>query len=322
MLTTATAAAVIVAGGSHAQAAPTVADLTQQIQTQSASFEKIVEQYDHITDQQKKTAGQIASLDKQLAPVTAQVATMQQQVGKLAANAYKGGSMGTVNALLTAGSPDGLLETVSMLDEVSTAQQRQVEGLTTAQAKLAAQRKSLATLNGKQTKSAADLAAKKKTITARLDQLKQLRVQAYGAANAVEQPSTSTASAPPPASSSSSSGSASGSASSVVSFAYAQLGKPYVWAASGPDSYDCSGLTMAAWAQAGVSLPHNAADQYNQITHVDESSVQPGDLVFYEDLGHVAIYVGGGQVIHAPEPGENVKVSSIDMMPVYGVGRP
>jgi cell wall-associated NlpC family hydrolase len=311
VVTAAAAAAVTLTGGTSAHATPTAAQLDTQIQQQSAAFEKVVEQYDKATDQQKKTAGQIAGLDKQLAPLVARVDTMQRQVGKLAADAYKSGALGTVNALLSAGSPDGLLSTVSTLDQVSTGQQRQVHGLVTAKAKLDGQRATLATLNATQAKAAAALAAKKKTITAQLDQLKQLREQAYGS-NATEAQTTYTGSVPQ----------VSGSAGAVVSFAYAQIGKPYVWAASGPDSYDCSGLTMAAWQQAGVSLSHNAADQYNSISHVDRSSIQPGDLVFYEDLGHVAIYVGGGQVIHAPEPGENVKLSSIDMMPVYGIGRP
>jgi cell wall-associated NlpC family hydrolase len=311
VVTAAAAAAVTLTGGTSAHATPTAAELDQQIQQQSAQFEKVVEQYDKATDQQKKTAGQIAGLDKQLAPLEARVATMRKQVGRLAANAYKGGGLGTVNALLTAGSPDGLLATMSTLDQVSAGQQLQVHGLTTAKAKLDGQRASLATLNTQQTRSATDLAAKKKTITSQLDQLKQLREQAYGS-NATETSTTYTGSVPK----------VSGSAGAVVSFAYAQIGKPYVWAAAGPDSYDCSGLSMAAWQQAGVGLPHNAAEQYNQISHVDQSSIQPGDLVFYEDLGHVAIYVGNNQVIHAPEPGENVKLSSIDMMPVYGIGRP
>jgi cell wall-associated NlpC family hydrolase len=303
--------AVTLTGGTGAHAAPTAAQLDQQIQQQSAQFEKVVEQYNKITGQQQATAGQIATVDKQLKPLAAQVATLQKQVGRLAAQVYKGGGLGTVDALLTSGSPTGLVETVATLDQVSVAQQHQIHGLTTAKAALDGKHKTLSALYAKQAKSAGDLAARKKTITAQLDQLKQLREQAYGS-NATETPTTYTGAVPQ----------VSGSAGAVVSFAYAQLGKPYVWAAAGPDSYDCSGLTMAAWAKAGVSLSHNAAEQYNQVSHVDRSSVQPGDLVFYEDLGHVAIYVGGGQVIHAPEPGENVKLSSIDMMPVYGIGRP
>jgi cell wall-associated NlpC family hydrolase len=94
-----------------------------------------------------------------------------------------------------------------------------------------------------------------------------------------------------------------------------------VFAAAGPSSYDCSGLTVAAWAAAGKSLPHNAAMQWDVVSHISRSQIAPGDLVFYESLGHVAIYVGNNTVIHAPEPGESVKTASIDMMTPYGFGR-
>jgi cell wall-associated NlpC family hydrolase len=113
-----------------------------------------------------------------------------------------------------------------------------------------------------------------------------------------------------------------GRAGIAVNFAYAQLGKPYEWAAAGPSSYDCSGLTLAAWRAAGVYLPHNAAMQYNSLPHIRSGSLRPGDLVFYEGLGHEGIYVGNGQVIHAPTFGDHVRVASVDMMPPHGYARP
>jgi cell wall-associated NlpC family hydrolase len=79
---------------------------------------------------------------------------------------------------------------------------------------------------------------------------------------------------------------------------------------------------MAAWQAAGVSLPHNAEMQWNAVAHISRSSLAPGDLVFYRSLNHVAIYVGNGQVIHAPSTGDHVRVASVDMMPPYGYGRP
>lgn len=98
-------------------------------------------------------------------------------------------------------------------------------------------------------------------------------------------------------------------AQKAVDFAIAQVGKPYVWAAAGPDSFDCSGLTMVAWAKGGVSLPHFAASQYTYGTHVSYNSLAPGDLVFlYGDLHHVEIYIGNGLAVSAPQPGENVKI--------------
>jgi cell wall-associated NlpC family hydrolase len=107
------------------------------------------------------------------------------------------------------------------------------------------------------------------------------------------------------------SGPASGRASVAVQEAYRQLGKPYRWAATGPDSFDCSGLTMWVWAKAGVSLPHHSGSQYDQGRHVSQGELQPGDLVFFgSPIHHVGIYVGNGNMVHAPQTGDVVKVSS------------
>jgi cell wall-associated NlpC family hydrolase len=121
--------------------------------------------------------------------------------------------------------------------------------------------------------------------------------------------------APPPA--------VSGGAATAVQFAYAQIGKPYQWGAAGPGSYDCSGLTSAAWQAAGVSMPHNAARQYSAVAHISRADLRPGDLVFYyADIHHVAIYVGDGSVIHAPTAGQTVRVARLDHAPIHGYGRP
>ncbi|AWW38035.1 C40 family peptidase [Streptomyces cadmiisoli] len=98
----------------------------------------------------------------------------------------------------------------------------------------------------------------------------------------------------------------------ALAFARAQIGKPYVWGATGPDSYDCSGLTLGAWKAAGVSLPRTTYDQVNAGTTVSLAAAQPGDLVFfYDDVTHVGIYIGNGMMIHAPKPGTYVREESI-----------
>jgi cell wall-associated NlpC family hydrolase len=113
----------------------------------------------------------------------------------------------------------------------------------------------------------------------------------------------------------------SGGAGTAVRAALSQVGKGYRFAAAGPDYYDCSGLTMWAWAQAGVSLPHYSKAQYEQLPHVPLSAVQPGDLVFfYGDIHHVGIYIGGGQMVDAANPALGVRVAGIGG--AIGAGRP
>ncbi len=102
-------------------------------------------------------------------------------------------------------------------------------------------------------------------------------------------------------------------AGAAISFAYAQLGKPYVYGAAGPDAYDCSGLTMRAWEAAGVSMPHYSGAQYNAFPHVPLDAMQPGDLVFWGPGGssHEGLYIGGGMMIAAPHTGDHVKVQAV-----------
>ncbi|MFF7385932.1 NlpC/P60 family protein [Streptomyces griseoluteus] len=109
----------------------------------------------------------------------------------------------------------------------------------------------------------------------------------------------------------------------AVAFATAQLGKPYVWGAEGPDSFDCSGLTSQAWADAGTLIPRTSQEQWKQLTHVDVTEMRPGDLVIYfSDATHVGMYVGDGKIIHAPRPGRTVTVAGAGTMPILGVVRP
>ena len=109
----------------------------------------------------------------------------------------------------------------------------------------------------------------------------------------------------------------------AVRAAMAQIGKPYVWAGSGPASYDCSGLTMSSWRQAGVVMAHSAADQYASFKHVSVDQLQPGDLVFFgHPIHHVGMYVGNGMMVHAPETGELVQVSPMSRGDLVGASRP
>ena len=116
---------------------------------------------------------------------------------------------------------------------------------------------------------------------------------------------------------------ASGRAAIAVRYALAQVGDAYVYGASGPNAWDCSGLTSVAWAQAGVGLPRSSSAQFGAGPHISSSALQPGDLVFYySPISHVGIYIGGGRVIDAPYPGLSVHISGLNSMPLVGAGRP
>jgi peptidoglycan DL-endopeptidase CwlO len=116
---------------------------------------------------------------------------------------------------------------------------------------------------------------------------------------------------------------ASGRAGAAVQYALAQVGDAYVYGAAGPSAFDCSGLTMAAWAQAGVGLPHSSNAQFGAGPHISSSALQPGDLVFYySPISHVGMYIGNGLIVHAANPGTGVLVSGLFSMPFSGAVRP
>ena len=115
-------------------------------------------------------------------------------------------------------------------------------------------------------------------------------------------------------------------AAAAVAFAQAQIGKPYIFGATGPGGYDCSGLTMSAWKAAGVTIPRTATAQMQGLKAVPASAAEPGDLVFfYGDssyVNHVGLYIGGGMVIHASRPGSPIAIAPVSSMPVVSYARP
>jgi cell wall-associated NlpC family hydrolase len=218
------------------------------------------------------------------------------------------------NALITSGSPQTLADQLSYLDVMARDQERQLSGVTTMKGQYDAQKAPLDGLVAQLAAQDADLAKKKKDIEASLNQLQQLRIKAYGTTGGTG----SYRPWPCPSSYVPTNG------YKAAAFACSQTGKPYVWDAGGPSSYDCSGLTMAAWRSVGVSLPHNAAWQRSSMPSVSRANLQVGDLVFYYgDLRHVAIYVGDGKVVHAPQPGDRVRMADIGGVgPINSYGRP
>ncbi|WP_244305542.1 C40 family peptidase [Kitasatospora cheerisanensis] len=118
-------------------------------------------------------------------------------------------------------------------------------------------------------------------------------------------------------------GSASEAGRRAIAFALAQQGKPYLWGGAGPDAFDCSGLTSQAWLAAGVALPRTSQEQWAELRRIPLRELRPGDLIIYhDDAGHVALYLGGGTVVHAPHTGTVIKLAPVTMLPILGAVRP
>ncbi|MEV4626309.1 NlpC/P60 family protein [Micromonospora sp. NPDC049523] len=299
----------LIAPTTIAQAEPSAAELTQQIDKASTELEKIVESYNKLNEQIKSTKAATAELSTKLAPLEQQATQSRADVAALATKAYKAGGLRTADALLGDNAADSLIDRLGTLDYLARDRDQQLAGLNATQKQYVDQKAKLDGVLARQTAQAKELDAGKKKIEADIKKLSDLRRKAYGSATSTGTKYTGKIPA------------VSGKAGVAVTYAYNAIGKPYVWAAEGPNGYDCSGLTLAAWKAAGKSLPHNAEMQWGQVAHISRSSLQAGDLVFYSSLGHVALYVGNNQVIHAPSFGDSVKLASVDMMKPYGYGR-
>lgn len=307
-LVTVAALVAILAPATAAAAAPTPDEIDKQITAQQDKLEQIVEAYNKINIELAGTQTQAQQAKDQVSLLAGRLADARSRTDQIAELAYEGGALVETTALLSSGDPQILMGRLTSVAQITAAQQDQITSAVRSQTDHDSQVAKLNALVTDQTGKQQALADQKKQITADIAQLEALRAKYARAPTAVA------AAGPPPY--------VAGRAGLVVNYAYAQLGKPYAWAAAGPNAFDCSGLTMAAWSTAGVSLPHNAEMQWNAMPHLSRANLQPGDLVFYNSLNHVAIYVGNGQVIHAPSAGDHVRVASVDMTTPYGYGRP
>ncbi|MDT5038933.1 MAG: peptidoglycan DL-endopeptidase CwlO [Micromonosporaceae bacterium] len=308
-------AVAVVAPAAAANAAPSAKDLQQQVDQANANFEKIVEQYNGVGERLKATQAEADALTAKMAPLQSQMDAAYASVGEIAVRAYKGGAMTPMAALLSGSPSAGLIDELTSLDHLARVRQADIDAFTRTKTQFDDQRKALENLLNTERTDQKNLADQKAKIEADLVNLTALQKKAAAATGSSGTSGSGTSKAPPAAPN------IGGGAGTAVRFAYGALGKPYVFAAAGPSSFDCSGLTMAAWRAAGRSLPHNAAMQWSAVAHISSSQLQPGDLVFYSGLSHVAIYIGSGSVIHAPHTGTVVQVASVNMMTPYGYGR-
>jgi cell wall-associated NlpC family hydrolase len=290
-----------------AQAAPSTSDLTKQINTLSQKLEDVTESYNAMNISLQQTVKQEKDLAASLPGAKAALETASAQMKTIAAAAYMQGNAGGADALLN--GPGDLIQRMSYLDQLSRERQRDIANYTATTQDYNTRQAALHTAQAKQAAQVKALAGTKKEIEAQIKVLLAKRKAAYGRSSA----SPTSYNGPIP--------SIAGSAGKAVSYAYSKIGKAYQYAADGPNTFDCSGLTMAAWAAAGKSLPHNAREQYYATARISRSSLRPGDLVFYRSLQHVAIYVGSSTIIAAPQTGELVQKQSIDIMTPYGYGR-
>jgi peptidoglycan DL-endopeptidase CwlO len=316
----------------------TVDDAKAQVAELETEAAAIDQQYVGVKEQIKASKAQLKQKRKDVAGQSAKVAKMRQQVGQVALAQFQNRSLNTTARLFFTSDTDGFLNQVSTVEKVSQNQNSALQDFQSEQAELASLERSTATdlaqLEAQEQsltelrKQSEDKITEAKSVLAKLTDEERQRIaaeearQAAAAKQAAEggtattTPSTTTTTTDDP------SVAGSGRAAKAIAFAKAQLGKPYRFAAAGPGAYDCSGLTLASWRAAGVSVPRTSQAQYGAGKAVAKSDLQPGDLVFfYSGISHVAIYVGNGTIIHAPHPGSSVRYAKLDSMPYAGARR-
>ena len=318
----------------------TSAEAAALVAERAHDLEVVTERFNEAREQLRAGQDAAAQAARDVATAEAAVAAAREQVRSVARGAWTGDRLTTLSAVLTADSPDELLDRVGTLQAIADHTNGVLGGAvqatdTAAAARSAAERTQAeaAALVDRVAAEQADLDRQVATFQAVYDRLAAEEQRAARAAaerhaaeeaaaaqqqRAAEVPAAA-APAPAPAPRVAAAG---GAARTAVDTALAQLGDPYVWAAAGPDAFDCSGLVQYAYAAAGVRLPHSSTMQSQMGTPVSRSQLQPGDLVFfYSPVSHVGIYVGDGQMVHASTYGQPVKVASVDAMGGYNSAR-
>jgi len=314
-LACAVAAVGVLLSPTAAHATPSPSSVEDQIDKQWNELEPVIEQYNHVHSQLLKNQAQLKRISDRLSPLELQVNLAMSQVRGLAADAYMQGPPNVMNAMLISGSPTGLTEKLLYVDQLARHQQEEISGVAKLRDKYAGDKRDLSTLTASVAARDSELADQKASIQKKIDQLQKLRIQAYGVSGGDDGPLRT---GPCPVTYTHDKGGRGAQKACDL------IGKPYVFGSDGPGSYDCSGLTKAAWASVGVHLEHYTRDQWNEGAPVSKADLQPGDLVFYYpgSLHHVAIYIGGGMVVHAPHTGDHVRMATINRGPIAGYRRP
>ncbi|MFJ3984599.1 C40 family peptidase [Streptomyces fungicidicus] len=328
---------------------PSLEEVEKKVGDLYRQAESATEKYNAAKEKTAKQRKQVDTLLDDVAKRTQKLNEAREELGSYAAAQYRtGAGVPDTATFLLADTPQDIFDQSQLMDRMTGRQKVAVDDYVTQQSETMKKRQeateSLETLTESQgdLKTAkatvqkklgdarelmAKLTAEEKARLAAIERKKQEEADRKAAELAERQKAQEEAAATQQESGTSGSSESSGSATSpsastdssyaakaekAIAFARAQIGKPYVWGATGPGSYDCSGLTQAAWKAAGVTLPRTTYDQVDAGTTVPVSQAQPGDLVFfYDDITHVGIYIGNGMMIHAPKPGAYVREESV-----------
>ncbi|MFD8690714.1 NlpC/P60 family protein [Streptomyces sp. NPDC059651] len=318
------ATAAALPGSAHADPAPTPAQVRAEVDRLYREAEVATEQYNGAREKAAATARSVDDLRDEAARRTERLNTAREALGSYAAAQYRSGGIDPAVQLLLSSDPDQYLQRASYVDRAGERRATEVRSVRRQVADVAQVRAEAARQLTELAARQAALKEHKATVRARLAEARQLLARLSPAERASYDASESgrgsthadrsaprgTAQAP------------NARAAEAVAFAYTALGKPYVWGATGPSSFDCSGLTQAAYRSAGVSLPRTTYTQIDAGRRVSRSELAPGDLVFfYSGISHVGLYIGNGRMIHAPRPGAPVRIAPIDQMPFAGATR-
>ncbi|WP_416972294.1 NlpC/P60 family protein [Streptomyces sp. 4F14] len=311
-------------GTGQAAPAPTAAQVKAKVDRLYREAEVATEQYNGAREKADTAQRRLNSLRDEAARQEADLNSERDKLGSLAAAQYRAGGLDPAVRLALSGDPDRYLDGAAFAeragDRQSAAVSRVRRRLAEVERLRGAARVELASLAARR----AELRGHKETVTEKLGSARRLlaqlsereRQQVTGTTPARASRSTRAALPAAPAQAPNS------RAGAAISYAYAKLGSPYVWGATGPDAFDCSGLIQAAYRSAGLSLPRTTYAQIGAGQRVSRSQLLPGDLVFfYSGISHVGLYIGDGQMIHAPNPSSPVRIAPIDEMPFAGATR-
>jgi cell wall-associated NlpC family hydrolase len=309
-----------------AQAAPatTAAQAAEMVAARGHDLEVVTEQFNEARSTLDTQRAAAVAAQATLEQAAATLGAAQQQVRGIARSAWTGDGMSGFQALMTSGSANDFVDRMSTIQMVAGRQNVILQAaaganVAAAQAQATAQ-DAAAAAKATYDKVAAQQADLQKQVAEYKAVYDRLSADEKRAAAAV--PQRASRADREPAAPSGPVVASSDAAQIAIDTAMAQRGKPYVWAASGPGSFDCSGLTAYAYGKAGIALPHSSAVQATMGKAVSRADLQPGDLVFfYSPVSHVGIYIGNGQMVHAPTSGDVVKVANLDAMGHFVGGR-